>query len=218
MSRSRNIIVSLAATLLLASGCAPVYGGMFGAGTNRNVSAVTYGTNYAGAIYSGTSLVWSAESPWTNGVLHPIMTANNAPSPYVVAGNKEYSAAFVAWKAFDGTYLSGWDNYSSPASNSWIWIDLGTSKTATSYTLTRYGGYPAYAPKAWQFQGGSSMSAWTTLDTRTGYVTASWPATGLVFTVASPASYRYYRINVTEQNTANEVGLGEIVITGRIYQ
>lgn len=63
MSRYRNILAAIAAT-----GCLAVHAGYFGAGTNRNATSVTYGTNAVTAIYSGSNLVWSALSPPPSGI------------------------------------------------------------------------------------------------------------------------------------------------------
>lgn len=61
MSKCRNILASIAATCCLAANA-----GYFGAGTNRNATGVTYGTNAVTAIYSGSNLVWSSYIPWPN--------------------------------------------------------------------------------------------------------------------------------------------------------
>jgi hypothetical protein len=48
---------------------------------------------------------------------------------------------------------------------------------------------------AWNFQGSNNGSTWTTIDTQTGI---SWSSVGQIktFTIASPASYRYYNFTV----------------------
>jgi len=58
MLKFRNILAAIAAT-----GCLAANAGYFGAGTNRNATGVTYGTNAVTAIYSGSNLVWSASPP-----------------------------------------------------------------------------------------------------------------------------------------------------------
>ena len=63
MSRYRNILAAIAATC-----CISANAGYFGAGTNRNATAVTYGTNAVTAIYSGSNLVWSALAPPPSGI------------------------------------------------------------------------------------------------------------------------------------------------------
>jgi len=56
---------------------------------------------------------------------------------------------------------------------------------------------PERDPKDWQFQGSNNGLTWTTLDTRSDqnfvyrYQTITYP-------IASPSSYRYYRVNVTQ--------------------
>jgi len=55
MSKFRNTIAAIVALCCLAANA-----GYFGAGTNRNATSVTYGTNAVTAIYSGSNLVWSS--------------------------------------------------------------------------------------------------------------------------------------------------------------
>lgn len=58
MSRYRNILAAIAATC-----CISANAGYFGAGTNRNATGVSYGTNAATAVYYGSNLVWSSALP-----------------------------------------------------------------------------------------------------------------------------------------------------------
>jgi len=161
----------------------------------------------------------SSGSSYTNGVLHPLMTSNTNPSPYFVVANKEYSPpTLFAWYAFDGSTDTLWDNFSTAPTNGWIYIDLTAPKISEGFTFQRYKGFSSYMPKAWYFQGGSDTNAWTDLSYHSGWVTANWPSNAVSFTVTNSTAFRYYRFKIQEVNSANEVGIGEIKILGRIYK
>ena len=56
------------------------------------------------------------------------------------------------------------------------------------------------APKTWTLDGSNNGTTWTTLDTQTGVV---WTGGQMrFFTVSSPASYLYYRMNITDVQIA----------------
>ncbi|MEO7099418.1 MAG: RICIN domain-containing protein, partial [Luteolibacter sp.] len=67
------------------------------------------------------------------------------------------------------------------------------------YTVAAANDVPGRDPKNWQFQGSNDGSTWSTLDTQSNQ---TFPGRYQVntYTVASPASYRYYRLNVTANN------------------
>ena len=54
-------------------------------------------------------------------------------------------------------------------------------------------------PKDWQFQGSNDGSTWTPLDTQSNQ-TFTERYQLKAYSVASPASYRYYRLNITANN------------------
>lgn len=67
----------------------------------------------------------------------------------------------------------------------------------SSYSITSTG---SLAPRNWTFQGSNDNSSWTTLHTVTGSIT--WgSAETRNFTVSSPGIYKYYRLNVTLNNS-----------------
>lgn len=59
------------------------------------------------------------------------------------------------------------------------------------------------AARNWQLPGSNNGTSWTPVDTQT----FSARQQRRVFTVASPASYRAYRLNITQNNGVSELQL-----------
>jgi hypothetical protein len=134
----------------------------------------------------------------------PQMTANNAPSPYVVAA----SAGTTPWQAFDrvtGTG-SGWNV--SAGNNGWLSFDFSSSVIIDGYTI--YGSSAgADNPFTWQLQGSANNSTWTTLHS---VVTTPIPGSGTysISSIGNSTAYRYYRLNVTINNGGSSLSLREL--------
>ncbi|MBS1983112.1 MAG: hypothetical protein JST16_02975 [Bdellovibrionales bacterium] len=149
----------------------------------------------------------------------PTMTSNTAPSGTVTEGSS-YNASYLGWKAFNKTTVDNNDAWctASGVTASTLGYQFPSAKVISSYSV-QYRNYsdPLEAPKDWTFQGSSNGSSWTTLDTRSSET--GWSQNQKrSYTVSSPASYAYYRLNITNNNgTASaiicvgEVELKEIV-------
>jgi hypothetical protein len=67
------------------------------------------------------------------------------------------------------------------------------------YTVTSANDRTPRDPKDWQFQGSSDGSTWATLDTQSNQTfTDRYQLKG--YAITKPASYRYYRLNITANN------------------
>jgi hypothetical protein len=112
-----------------------------------------------------------------------------------------------AAKAFDLTPGSKWLS----SAVSWLQYDFGAgnAQTIKRYTVTSANDVPARDPKDWQFQGSNDGSAWTTLDTRSNQSFAT-RFEAQTFSIASPAAYRYYRLNVTANGGDGSTQLSEL--------
>ena len=130
------------------------------------------------------------------------MTSNSDPSPQVASADGEYSAAYAAYKAFNGNFTSdNWD-YSGGSYPHWLKIDLGSGneKIITAYSLTEAGS-TTYSPTAWTFDGSNNDSDWTTLDTVSAFSGASGLTTR--FEATNTTAYRYYRLYFSAGNAAD---------------
>ena len=80
----------------------------------------------------------------------------------------------------------------------WLKYDLGHTETIQRYSIIS-ADVAGRDPKDWQFQGSNDGVTWTTLDTQSGQVFANRLQQNS-YTIASPAAYRYYRLNITSNN------------------
>jgi hypothetical protein len=83
----------------------------------------------------------------------------------------------------------------------WLQYDLGQghAQVVERYAVTSSIDKVPRDPKDWQFQGSNDGSSWTTLDTQSNQTFAERYQMK-TYAVVSPASYRYYRLNITANN------------------
>ena len=81
-------------------------------------------------------------------------------------------------------------------------------RAITRYSVASAGDVPERDPKDWEFQGSKDGSTWTTLDTEKSQ-TFSTRFEMKSFTIAKPAAYRYYRLNITANNGAKGLHVAE---------
>jgi hypothetical protein len=114
-------------------------------------------------------------------------TANDSANNPTNAGN-----------AFDRNPGTQWF-YSGVAG--WLLFDLGAghAQIFKHYTVTSSNDLVPRDPKDWVLQGSNDGSTWTTLDTQSNQ-TFTERYQLKAYSVASPASYRYYRLNITANN------------------
>jgi F5/8 type C domain len=139
----------------------------------------------------------------------PAMTANNTPNPFVISASNEYYPAYKVFNDLDNPTNNdtGWV-VTSPtfASPEWLQIDLGQSKVVGKYTLRTH--QPTQGPKNWTFKGSNDNATWFDLDTQ---VNASYTTNvKKEFVIASPASYRYYKIEITAMTGTDNLRIEEM--------
>jgi regulation of enolase protein 1 (concanavalin A-like superfamily) len=112
-----------------------------------------------------------------------------------------------AAKAFDLNVGSKWLG----SAISWLQYDFGAgnAQTIKRYTVTSANDVPTRDPKDWQFQGSNDGSNWATLDTR-GNQSFGNRFEAKTYAIASPAAYRYYRLNVTANGGDSSTQLSEL--------
>ncbi len=136
--------------------------------------------------------------------------SNNAGSPFIVSASTEF-AGLGAYHAFD--FLVSANRYwiGTNHGTDWLKVDFGRGETLTSYAIQVNDiPEPNRAPKNWTFQGSNDDASYTTLGTETNQT--SWGSGETrTFTVASPASYRYYKVDITANNgDADYTQIGEL--------
>lgn len=109
--------------------------------------------------------------------------------------DSDYSTQTAA-KAVDGTTTYFWQS-GGAAFPHWLQVDLGSAAQLETYDITaRADAQLARTPYTWVFQGSNNASDWTDLDTRTAEAFTSL-GQKRSFAIASPGSYRYYRVYIT---------------------
>ena len=110
------------------------------------------------------------------------ITASAENTPGEVAANLTDDNPDTKWLAFEST---GWVRY-----------QLSAAKKAVTYSLTSANDSPERDPKDLTLQGSADGTTWTDLDRQTGLDFAERFETKS-FTIATPGSYPYYRLDVT---------------------
>lgn len=138
-------------------------------------------------------LEYSFEATFVN--ILPNFTSPTSGAMTISASSE--GASNQAWKAGDLDGETDWR--SSGTLPQWWQIDLGAAQTVRVYTIRASRTKEEYAPRDWTLSGSATgIGAWTVLDTRTGVDWTSGKKKD--YTVQSPASFRYYRIDVTKVN------------------
>ena len=133
----------------------------------------------------------------------PIMTSNTTPAGYVASASSEVTVPRAAWCAFDGisnTYQEEHRWHSAAGLPQWIQMQFPEQRAVTAFSIKNcndvHNGINAF-----QLQGSNNGSSWTTLGSYNGVSTLG---VRTLYTVTSPALYRYYRIYIT--STHHTVG------------
>ena len=140
------------------------------------------------------------------GLLSFTMISNTNPSPYVISANSEATGG-QAFKAFDNSYDTEWSN--SSGNSGWISIDLGTPIAITKVAIS--GAYlPSNSPKDFEIQYSSNNSTWLTYTSVMGMTWNKNETKEYLQPSANP--YRYWRINITENNGGTNVAISDILL------
>lgn len=154
-------------------------------------ASVTNGTTYYYTVVAANAAGTSASSPEDSATpAHPLVNVATGGSANDSSNNATASSAF------DQNSASQWWH---TVSTGWLRYDLGHTEIVQRYTVISSGDLIGRDPKDWQFQASNDGIAWTTLDTQSNQA-YSLRYQMKTFTVASPAAYRYYRLNITANN------------------
>ncbi|MCL2487314.1 MAG: glycoside hydrolase N-terminal domain-containing protein [Oscillospiraceae bacterium] len=118
-----------------------------------------------------------------------------------------HSNAGVAWQGaegldrlFDGSSNTKWCAPKSPSAADPIWIqwEYGGAVTADSYRIATANDVVGRDPKSWKLFG-SNISAggpFTVIDNQPDYLLPEARRTAVTITIANPAPYKYYRLEI----------------------
>jgi regulation of enolase protein 1 (concanavalin A-like superfamily) len=174
-------------------------------------TGVSNGTTY---YYEVTATNAAGESsPSRTDSATPVQAASNLTQAGGTASASSYGYPFTPASAFDGSPLSEWEIENAPTG--WLDYDFGSPQTIVSYALASPLYNPTFDPRGWQLLGSNDGTNWVAVDTQSNQ-TFPYRSMTLNYTVATPGSYRYYRLNITSNNgDASHVQLGELQLSGR---
>jgi predicted alpha-1,2-mannosidase len=134
--------------------------------------------------------------PWVSGVtagIVPVLPGSVKDKIAEVTASSDNPPNETAAKAADEDPNTKWLTF---ATTGWLQYGLTGDVTVKKYALTSANDSPGRDPKDFQLQGSADGSTWTTVDSRSGQTFSGRFKTDL-YDVATPAAYRYYRLNVT---------------------
>lgn len=137
--------------------------------------------------------------------LIPTMTSNSTPSG-VASASVESDGTF-AWNALDGNDSTSWKASGDP---NWIQYQFGSGTTAKNYSVTCAGVSTPGGIFEFDLMASNDGTNWTTIDSQT--VPSNNPSNATIQSqISFPASYVYYRLQVTGSGT------DEIVSSWQLY-
>jgi hypothetical protein len=154
--------------------------------------SVVNGTTYYYTVTASNAAGTSANSPEDSATpVHPLVNVATGGTANDSANNPSN-----ARHAFDQNSATQWF-YTGV--KGWLQYDLGHTEPVLRYTVISSNDKIGRDPKDWQFQGSNDGVAWTTLDLQSNQAFPNRLQLNS-YTVANPASYRYYRLNITANN------------------
>lgn len=148
-----------------------------------------------------------------------VPTAVAATAPDVTDNGGATTAQFENTSKASENYPSVFDNstttkyYMAGVTALCLRYQSPVSRQVVAYTLTSANDVPERDPKDWKLTGSNDALTWTTLDIRSGQTFTGRGQTKS-FTVATPGSYLFYRLEITANNGATGTQLAEWQLTG----
>jgi hypothetical protein len=161
------------------------------AGSRYTDKSVTNGTTYFYTVTATNSAGTSGSSPVDSATPRAMGNVATGGSANDSGGN-----ATSAKRAFDQNLGSQW---LYGGGTGWLQYDLSRTERVERYAVNSANDQVPRDPKDWQFQGSNDGLTWTTLDTQSNQAFAE-RFERKEYTIANPASYRHYRLNITANN------------------
>ena len=172
---------------------------------------VSTGTTYYYVVRAKNSAGTSGDSPEFSAAL-PTPMANLAFNGTATASINTGSQVGGSDDAFNGDPGSKWFGYSSPTG--WLQYDFGSgnAQVVKRYTIN-CADVDTRDPKSWNLLGSQDGTNWTTLDSQSNqsFVIRMGMNT---YDIANTTAYRYYRIDITANNGATGVAIGDLGLWG----
>ncbi len=150
--------------------------------------------------------------PWVSGVTAgtlPVVSGSIKDKIAEITASSDNPPNEIAKNAADEDPNTKWLTF---ASTGWVQYKLSEDVTVKKYALTAANDAPERDPKDFTLQGSANGTDWTTVDSRSGVKFAGRFKSN-VYEVANPAAFRYYRLNVTANNSGDIVQLADLILS-----
>ena len=150
--------------------------------------------------------------------LVPKLSSNTSAPPVVVSASSVYNSTTDAWKAFNFNVAEYWAIASNTVA-AWLQVDFGVPKIINKYAITARIGVSANleSPRTWTFEGSNDGTNWVVLDRR-DYEIGWFEAQRREYVFNNSKAYRYYRINIINNNGGTSTTIGELELMFIINQ
>jgi len=194
------------------SGYASIASGLSTATTSYVDTTAVAGTTYYYVVQAVNSAGTSGNSPEFYGSQLSVAMANLAFGGTTLASTNTGPQVGGSDDAFNGDPGSKWYGFSAPTG--WLQYDFGanSAQVVKRYTINS-ADVSSRDPKSWTFLGSQDGSTWTTLDTQNNqsFIIPMWQNT---YNIGNTTACRYYRINITANNGATGVAIGDLGLWG----
>ncbi|WP_306211100.1 ThuA domain-containing protein [Actinoplanes sp. RD1] len=148
-----------------------------------------------GFVGIGDAAKAQLDSTWFTGLIgtRPAGAIPTAEPIAKVTASGENPPNETAAKLIDGDANTKW-LVRTPTG--WATFELAAAKAVTAYALTSANDSAGRDPKDWKLQGSADGATWTDIDSRTGQTFPERFQTRR-FDLAAPATYKFFRLNVT---------------------
>lgn len=177
------------------------FGGGSGGGSLSNVIPATPSAGNT-ALFTLTNLVPQMTAATSGGATATASTSWPGTVPYGVFCNSRKGAP-------------GW--ITNALQTGWISIQFSSAKTIYGYGIIGWSvdTWSNRTPKSWTFEGSNDGTTWTVLDTISNMTNGYWKQwEESYFPLSAPATYTYYRLNVSANNTDTYMGVSQIMLYG----
>ncbi len=143
--------------------------------------------------------------------LYPVSSIGGTPFANVSYVTRPPTLAFDGHAP--GINDDGWVNNGGGTGQ--LGYQLVASVIVISYSINAYllNGSTGRTPKTWTFEGSNDGITYTVLDTRLSET--AWGTSEVrTYSIATPGSYLYYRINITANNGESYTGVGQMALLG----
>jgi hypothetical protein len=194
------------------SGYTVIASNLVAAKTSYVDTTAAAGTTYYYVVQAKNAVGTSGNSPEFGAALLSAPMVNLAFGGTPSASFNGDSTAEGAIKPFDGNPSTKWFCFNSPTG--WIQYDFGAgnAQVVKRYTINS-ADVPERDPKSWSFLGSQDGSTWTTLDSQSNQSFALRMGMN-TYPIGNTTAYRYYRLDVTANNGATGVAIGEFGLWG----